>query len=160
MSLPSNSCFAQTIGIRIAIAHKGSIAPDVPVFTHDISAVLSHPWGDISLNVPVTRDDASDEMQDWLVDPAPDPEALLAEVEDRNRTRTALKDALAHLTTRERHIISARFLAEQPMTLEDLGATFGVSRERIRQIEVRALQKIKSALRAYLEGTPPVHSRS
>ena len=97
--------------------------------------------GDISLNVPVTRDDASDEMQDWLVDPAPGPEALLTEVEDRNRMRTALKDALARLTARERHIINARFLAEQPTTLEDLGATFGVSRERIRQIEVRALQK-------------------
>jgi RNA polymerase sigma-32 factor len=113
--------------------------------------------GDISLNVPVARDDAADEMQDWLVDPALDPESLLAEAEDRNGVRTALKDALARLTPRERHIIRARFLAEHPTTLEDLGASFGVSRERIRQIEVRSLQKLKGALRAYLEGTPPVH---
>ena len=74
-------------------------------------------------------------MQDWLVDPAPDPENLLAEAEDRIRVRTALKDALARLTAPERHIILARFLAEHPTTLEDLGASFSVSRKRICQIK-------------------------
>jgi RNA polymerase sigma-32 factor len=128
------------------------IADELKVDSREVVEMNGRMRGDISLNVPVTRDEASDEMQDWLVDPAPDPESLLAEVEDRNRERTALKDALADLTARERHIIRARFLAEQPTTLEDLGATFGVSRERIRQIEVRALQKIKSAMRTRLEG--------
>ena len=108
----------------------------------------------------MARENAAEEMQDWLVDPAPDPENLLAEAEDRIGVRTALKDALARLTAPERHIILARFLAEHPTTLEDLGASFSVSRKRICQIEVGSLQKLKGALRAYLEGTPPVHRRS
>lgn len=128
------------------------IADELKVDSREVVEMNGRMRGDISLNVPVTREDASDEMQDWLVDPAPNPESLLADVEDRNRMRTALNDALAHLTARERHIIRARFLAEQPTALEDLGATFGVSRERIRQIEVRALQKIRSAMRPHLEG--------
>ena len=77
----------------------------------------------------------------------------MSEAEDRNRVRTALKDALAALSPRERHIIGARFMDDQPKTLEELGLTFGVSRERVRQIEVRALQKVGGALRARLEGT-------
>ena len=105
---------------------------------------------------PTTGEDASEQLQNWLVDPAPDPESLLSEAEDRNRLRTALKDALAALSPRERHIIGARFLVDQPKTLEELGLTFGVSRERVRQIEVRALQKVRGALRARLEGTLPV----
>jgi RNA polymerase sigma-32 factor len=128
------------------------IADELNVGSREVVEMNGRMRGDISLNVPVTRDEASDEMQDWLVDQAPDPESLLAEVEDRNRVRTALKDGLADLTPRERHIIRARFLAEQPTTLEDLGATYGVSRERIRQIEVRALQKLKGAMRNRLEG--------
>jgi RNA polymerase sigma-32 factor len=135
------------------------IADELNVDTREVVEMNVRIRGDISLNVPVAREDAAEEMQDWLVDPAPDPENLLAETEDRI-VRTALKDALANLTPHERHIIRARFLAEQPTTLEDLGATFGVSRERIRQIEVRSLQKLKGALRAHLAGTPPVHRRS
>jgi RNA polymerase sigma-32 factor len=131
------------------------IADELNVASREVVEMNGRMRGDISLNVPVTRDDASAEMQDWLVDPAPDPESLLAEVEDRSRVRTALKDALNRLTPRERKIVGARFLAEQPTTLEDLGATFGISRERVRQIEVRALQKIGGALRTRLGGTLP-----
>lgn len=110
--------------------------------------------GDTSLNVPMTRDNGAEELQDWLIDPAPDPETLLSEAEDRDRVRSALEDALALLSPRERHIVGARFLAEQPKTLEELAGFFGVSRERVRQIEVRALQKIRSALCSRLHGSP------
>jgi RNA polymerase sigma-32 factor len=144
---------------RISAGEEGDLSPEqvkyiadeLKVDSREVVEMNGRLRGDISLNTPVTRDDASDEMQDRLVDPAPDPETLLSEAEDRNRVRTALKDALAALSPRERRIVEARFLAEQPKTLEDLGATFGVSRERIRQIEVRALQKIKGALRARLD---------
>jgi RNA polymerase sigma-32 factor len=135
------------------------IANELNVDSREVVEMNGRMRGDISLNVPVTRNDASAEMQDWLVDPAPDPESLLADVEDRSRVKTALKDALDRLTPRERQIVGARFLAEQPTTLEDLGATFGISRERVRQIEVRALQKIGGALRTRLGGTLPGYGR-
>jgi RNA polymerase sigma-32 factor len=135
------------------------IADELNVDSREVVEMNGRMRGDISLNVPVTRNDASAEMQDWLVDPAPDPESLLADVEDRSRVKTALKDALDRLTPRERQIVGARFLAEQPTTLEDLGATFGISRERVRQIEVRALQKIGGALRTRLGGTLPGYGR-
>lgn len=111
--------------------------------------------GDVSLNAPTSQEDLSAEMQDWQVDPAPDPESLLSEAEDRNRLRAAMQDALAALSPRERHIIRARFLIDQPKTLEELGGTLRVSRERVRQIEGRALQKVRGTLRARLEGTLP-----
>jgi RNA polymerase sigma-32 factor len=90
-------------------------------------------------------------VQDRLVDRSPDPESLMTEAQERNRTLAALKEALGGLNSRERRIIEARFLAERSETLENLALTFGVSRERIRQIELRALQKMKSAMRARLE---------
>jgi hypothetical protein len=71
---------------------------------------------------------------------------------ERSQSDEDRPERRAHLTARERHIIRARFPAEQPTALEDLGATFSVSRGRIRQIEVRALQKIRSAMRPHLEG--------
>ena len=110
--------------------------------------------GDISFNLPATQQDGSEQMQDCLVDPSPDPENLLCETVDRERVRAALEDALATLTARERHIIEARFLAERPKTLDELGPTFGVSRERIRQIEGRALQKLRVAMSTQLETFP------
>jgi RNA polymerase sigma-32 factor len=131
------------------------IADQLKVDYHEVVDMNGRMRGDVSLNVPTTGEDASEQLQNWLVDPAPDPESLLSEAEDRNRLRTALKDALAALSPRERHIIGARFLVDQPKTLEELGLTFGVSHERVRQIEVRALQKVRGALRARLEGTLP-----
>ncbi|WP_213290475.1 RNA polymerase sigma factor RpoH [Bradyrhizobium sp. sGM-13] len=135
------------------------IADELAVDSRDVVEMNGRMRGDISLNLPKTRKDGSEEMQDCLVDPAPDPESLLSEAQDRDQVRSALKDALAGLMPREQHIIGARFLTEQPKTLEDLGATFRVSRERIRQIEVRALQKIKATLRARLGGTLPNDGR-
>jgi RNA polymerase sigma-32 factor len=131
------------------------IAGELKVAPREVVEMNGRIRGDTSLNLPMTREDGSEEIQDWLIDPAPDPETLLSETEDRNRVRIALDDALARLNPRERHIVSARFLAEQPKTLEELAATFGVSRERVRQIEVRALQKMRGALGARLDGLPP-----
>jgi RNA polymerase sigma-32 factor len=131
----------------------GYIAEQLQVLPREVVEMNGRIRGDISLNLPLTQQDGSEQMQDCLVDPSPDPESLLSERVDRERVRSALEDALAALTSRERHIIEARFLAERPKTLDELGPTFGVSRERIRQIEVRALQKIRSALSARLDGT-------
>ncbi|NOJ49055.1 RNA polymerase sigma factor RpoH [Bradyrhizobium archetypum] len=127
------------------------IAEELKVDSRDVVEMNGRMRGDISLNLPMSREDGSEEWQDSLVDPAPDPESLLSEAEDRDRTSIALKDALADLTSREQRIIEARYLAERPKTLEELGATFCVSRERIRQIEVRALQKIRGKLRDRLD---------
>jgi RNA polymerase sigma-32 factor len=129
------------------------IADELKVDSREVVEMNGRIRGDISLNLPTSREDGSEEMQDWLIDPAPDPESLLLETQDSNRMRSALKEALASLTEREQYIIGARFLADQPKTLEELGATFGVSRERIRQIEIRALQKIRHSLCARLDGT-------
>jgi RNA polymerase sigma-32 factor len=128
------------------------IAGQLHVLPREVVEMNGRIRGDISLNLPLTQQDGSEQMQDCLVDPSPDPETLLSEAVDRERVRSALADALAALTARERHIIEARFLAEQPRTLDELGPTFGVSRERIRQIEVRALQKIRNALSVQLDG--------
>jgi RNA polymerase sigma-32 factor len=146
---------------RISAGEDGGLSPEqvnyiadqLKVDHREVVDMNGRMRGDVSLNMPTTREDASEQLQDWLVDPAPDPESLLSEAQDRHRLRTALKDALAALSPRERHIIGARFLVDQPKTLEELGLTFGVSRERVRQIEVRALQKVRGALRARLEGT-------
>jgi RNA polymerase sigma-32 factor len=127
------------------------IADELKVAPREVVEMNGRIRGDISLNLTMTREEGSEEVQHWLVDPAPDPETRLAEFEDHHRLGSALKDALALLSHRERHIVGARFLAEPPKTLEELAATFGVSRERVRQIEVRALQKIRSALATRLD---------
>ncbi|MBH5397091.1 RNA polymerase sigma factor RpoH [Bradyrhizobium sp. CNPSo 4010] len=135
------------------------IAGELKVAPREVVEMNGRIRGDTSLNQPMTREDGSEEIQEWLVDPAPDPETLLAELEDRNRLSSALNDALAVLNPRESHIVGARFLAEQPKTLEELAGSFGVSRERVRQIEVRALQKLRSAMRSRLHGSPRLRDR-
>jgi DNA-directed RNA polymerase sigma subunit (sigma70/sigma32) len=124
------------------------IADQLKVDYHEIVDMNGRMRGDVSLNVPTTGEDASEQLQNWLVDPAPDPESLLSEAEDRNRLRTALKDALAALSPRERHIIGARFLVDQPKTLEELGLTFGVSHERVHDLRA-------TVTRCYPEGRRP-----
>ncbi|MCB1521813.1 MAG: sigma-70 family RNA polymerase sigma factor, partial [Hyphomicrobiaceae bacterium] len=102
--------------------------------------------GDSSLNAPIRADSESGEWQDWLVDDTPDQEELLAENEELSMRRRYLASALSTLNDRERRIFEARRLAEDPATLEDLSVEFGVSRERIRQIEVRAFEKVQKAV--------------
>jgi RNA polymerase sigma-32 factor len=102
--------------------------------------------GDASLNAPIRTDTESGEWQDWLVDEGDDQETMLAESEEFDNRRNALKSALGVLNDRERRIFEARRLADEPITLEDLAAEFGVSRERVRQIEVRAFEKVQQAV--------------
>jgi RNA polymerase sigma-32 factor len=104
--------------------------------------------GDVSLNAPIREDGDSGEWQDWLVDDVSDQETRLAESEESDNRRKALGDALSVLNDRERRIFEARRLADDPITLEDLAAEFGVSRERVRQIEVRAFEKVQRAVKS------------
>ncbi len=102
--------------------------------------------GDSSLNAPVRAETESGEWQDWLVDDTPSQEDRLVEDEELSRRRSYLKSAMSVLNDRERRVFEARRLAEDPATLEDLSEEFGVSRERIRQIEVRAFEKVQKAV--------------
>lgn len=102
--------------------------------------------GDASLNAPLRDDGDSGEWQDWLVDDRDDQENTLAERQEMDNRRTALAGALSVLNDRERRIFEARRLAEDPVTLEELASEFGVSRERVRQIEVRAFEKVQKAV--------------
>ncbi len=104
--------------------------------------------GDASLNAPLRADGESvGEWQDWLVDEAPDQEELLAESEESDNRRKLLNQAIGVLNDRERRIFEARRLADDPITLEELSGEFGVSRERVRQIEVRAFEKVQKAVK-------------
>jgi RNA polymerase sigma-32 factor len=103
---------------------------------------------DRSLNVPLSRDgEGSGEWQDWLEDDGEDQETTFAEAEEFSARQRLMMDAICDLNEREQRILQARRLAEPPLTLEDLAAEFGVSRERIRQIEVRAFEKLQKAVR-------------
>ena len=102
---------------------------------------------DHSLNAPV-RADGEGEWQDWLVDEADDQETRLSDRQELGLRRDLLRDAMTHLTERERDILTARRLRDAPATLEDLSEKYGISRERVRQIEVRAFDKLQRAIRA------------
>ncbi len=106
--------------------------------------------GDHSLNTPMATAPGEEgvEWQDWLEDERPDQETLFAETEELNKRQGLIHDAMQGLNPREMRIIEARRLAEPPLTLEELAAEFGVSRERIRQIEVRAFEKLSQAVLA------------
>ena len=122
------------------------IATQLGVTEEDVVSMNRRLAGDSSLNAPVRNDAESGEWQDWLVDDTMDQETALAESEERDNRRGMLNDALKGLNARERRVFEARRLAEDPLTLEELSAEFGVSRERIRQIEVRAFEKVQKAV--------------
>jgi RNA polymerase sigma-32 factor len=103
--------------------------------------------GDASLNAPI-RDGESGEWQDWLADESAGQESRLAESEQSENRHKALGQALSMLNDRERRIFEARQLADEPSPLEKLADEFGVSRERIRQIEVRAFEKVQKATKS------------
>ena len=102
--------------------------------------------GDQSLNAPL-RQDADGEWQDWLVEDSEDQESRLGEDEELAERRGMLSAALNSLSERERHIIEERRLKDTPATLQDLSAEYGISRERIRQIEVRAFEKLQKSVK-------------
>jgi RNA polymerase sigma-32 factor len=105
---------------------------------------------DSSLNAPMGGDSES-EWQDWLADDTLDQETRLAESEELEERRTLLSTALEELTPRERDILEARRLSEEPVTLEDLSVKYDISRERVRQIEVRAFEKLQEKMKAALK---------
>ena len=103
---------------------------------------------DRSLNVPLNRDgEGSGDWQDWLEDDSPDQETSFAEHEEYEARKNLMLDAMQGLNPREQRILAARRLTEPPLTLEDLASEFDISRERIRQIEVRAFEKLQKAVR-------------
>ncbi|WP_374301046.1 RNA polymerase sigma factor RpoH [Ferrovibrio sp.] len=103
---------------------------------------------DHSLNAPLRGDEeGSSEWQDWLVDETPNQEARLAEGDEYDSRKALLAAAMKDLNERERDILVQRRLTEEPTTLEDLSARYGISRERVRQIEVRAFEKLQKAVR-------------
>ncbi len=102
---------------------------------------------DHSLNAPV-RSDSEGEWQDWLVDETDDQETALGERQELGLRRDLLSKAMRHLNERERRILTERRLRDDPTTLEDLSQQYGISRERVRQIEVRAFEKLQKAIKA------------
>ena len=102
---------------------------------------------DHSLNAPL-RSDSEGEWQDWLVDETESQEVKLADRQELGLRRDLLEKALTHLNERERHILGERRLKDNPTTLEDLSQHYGISRERVRQIEVRAFEKLQKAIKA------------
>jgi RNA polymerase sigma-32 factor len=123
------------------------IATTLGVPEDDVISMNRRLGGDASLNAPVRADtEGGGEWQDWLVDEAPDQEERLVESEELSQRKAYLAKAMGTLNERERRIFEARRLAEEPATLEDLSEEFGVSRERIRQIEVRAFEKVQAAV--------------
>lgn len=102
---------------------------------------------DSSLNAPL-RADSEGEWQDWLVDDSDNQETILADQEEMNERRKMLLDAMEVLNERERKILAARRLQEDPQTLEELSQEYGISRERVRQIEVRAFEKLQKAMKS------------
>jgi RNA polymerase sigma-32 factor len=104
--------------------------------------------GDASLNSPM-RADSESEWQDWLVDDkTPSQESVVAESQEMNLRMSLLQDAMTELSERERHILTERRLKDEPTTLEELAGEYGVSRERVRQIEVRAFEKLQKSMKA------------
>ncbi len=124
-----------------------TISKRLGVAKQDVIEMNRRLGGDASLNAPL-REDGEGEWQDWLVDESADQETRLAEREELDTRLDALRGALTVLNPRERRIFEARRLAEDPITLEELSTEFGVSRERVRQIEVRAFEKVQAAVKS------------
>ena len=140
---------------RISALEEGDLRPDqvkliakrLGVTEQDVVDMNRRLGGDVSLNSPIREEGDSGEWQDWLVDDSISQETRLAESEEANNRRKALGEALSVLNERERRIFEARRLADEPITLEELADEFGVSRERVRQIEVRAFEKVQKAVK-------------
>jgi RNA polymerase sigma-32 factor len=140
---------------KISALEEGDMRPDqvraiakrLGVPEQDVIDMNRRLSGDASLNAPIRAEGDSGEWQDWLVDESSSQESILAENEEFDNRRKALTDALSVLNDRERRIFEARRLADEPVTLEDLADEFGVSRERVRQIEVRAFEKVQKAVK-------------
>jgi RNA polymerase sigma-32 factor len=124
-----------------------AIARDLDVSEDEVVAMNRRLAGpDHSLNAPLRADgDGDAEWQDWLVDDSESPEALLVVSDEADKRRALLNRAMEELNERERHILMERRLRDEPVTLEVLSQQYGISRERVRQIEVRAFEKVQDA---------------
>jgi RNA polymerase sigma-32 factor len=150
---------------KISALEEGDLRPEqvkliakrLGVTEQDVIDMNRRLGGDASLNTPIREEGDAGEWQDWLVDDHASQESTLVATEELDNRKKALTDALSVLNERERRIFVARRLAEEPVTLEDLADEFAVSRERVRQIEVRAFEKVQKAVKnrvAAME-TPP-----
>jgi RNA polymerase sigma-32 factor len=124
----------------------GQIATNLGVKAQDVVDMNRRLTGDASLNVSYAEGGAG-EWQDYLVDDRPSPETILVEHDEMDHRRKALVRALGVLTDRERRIFEARNLVDEPNTLDELAIAFQVSRERVRQIEERAFEKVQAAIK-------------
>src|SRR5580700_1446838 len=136
--------------------HVASIAKDLDVADQEVVDMNRRLVGDRSINVPLHEDGETGEWQDRLIDESPSPEAIVVEQDEKERRLGALTAAIEVLNGRERLIFEARHLADEPQTLEELAEKFNVSRERIRQIEVRAFEKVRKATRSFAAKTSAV----
>jgi len=132
----------------------GLIAKSLGVSEQDVVDMNRRLGGDASLNTPLRDDGNSGEWQDWLADDSESQESVTAESDELDNRRNALSKALTLLSERERRIFEARRLADNPMTLEELAEEFGVSRERIRQIEMHAFEKVQRAVQRRVMAIP------
>ena len=150
---------------QISALEEGDLRPDqvdiiatrLGVPKQDVIDMNRRMSGDASLNAPL-REEGEGEWQDWLVDESTSQEKLLADREETDNRLGALRSALGVLNERERRIFEARRLSDDPITLEDLSDEFDISRERVRQIEVRAFEKVQAAVKsgmATIEALPP-----
>ena len=140
---------------KISALDEGDMRPDqvkliakrLGVPEQDVIDMNRRLGGDASLNAPIREDGDAGEWQDWLVDERENQETTLAESEEFDNRRAALEQALGVLNDRERRIFEARRLAEDPITLKELAEEFGVSRERVRQIELKSFEKMQKAVK-------------
>jgi RNA polymerase sigma-32 factor len=139
---------------QIAALDDGNLHPDqikqiattLSVSEEDVISMNQRLTGDASLNAPMRADEGASEWQDWLVDDTPDQETVLGDSEEYDERMGLLKNAMGDLNEREKAIFQARRLRDNPATLEELAQEYNVSRERIRQIEVRAFEKVQEAV--------------
>lgn len=140
---------------QIAALEDGNLHPDqikqiattLKVTEDDVVSMNQRLTGDASLNAPMRADEGTSQWQDWLVDDVPDQEEVLGDSQEFDERMSYLEGAMEVLNDRERAIFKARRLKENPSTLEELAQEYEVSRERIRQIEVRAFEKVQDAVK-------------
>jgi RNA polymerase sigma-32 factor len=140
---------------KISALDEGDLRPDqvqliakrLGVTEQDVVDMNRRLGGDASLNAPIREDSDSGEWQDWLVDEVASQETTLAARDEYDYRRKTLASALCVLSDRERRIFEARRTAEDPVTLADLASEFGVSPERVRQIDVRSFEKVQKAVK-------------
>ena len=140
---------------KVSALDEGDMRPDqvtlivtqLGVTETDVVNMNRRLGGDVSLNATIRENGDSGEWQDWLIDESPDQETVFAASAEFDHRRKVLADALSVLDGRDRRIFEGRRLAGDPITLAELAAEFGLSRERVRQIEVRAFEKVQKAVK-------------